>query len=96
VECCIDVAHHVIAAEGWHAPRDYADAFVALNEQGVIPGDFVPVAQRMVRFRNRVVHLYWETDDETVYQILQTDLGDFDRFREYVFDFFPDIQEDVK
>jgi len=50
----------------------------------------------MVRFRNRVVPLYWEVDDALVYQILQTNLGDFDHFREYVFDFFPEIQEGMK
>ena len=86
----------MIAAEGWRAPRDYADAFVVLNEQGILPDDFVSIARQMVRFRNRVVHLYWEVDDALVYQILQTNLGDFDHFREYVFDSFPDIQEDVK
>ncbi len=34
----------------------------------------------MARFRNRLVHLYWDVDDELVYEYLQTSLGDFDRF----------------
>lgn len=96
IECCIDVGHHIIAAESWRAPRNYADTFVVLNERGILPDDFVPVTRQMVRFRNRVVHLYWEVDDEIVYQTLQTNLGDFDRFSEYVLDFFPDTQEGTK
>jgi len=38
----------------------------------------------MVKFRNLLVHLYWKVDQEQLYQILQTNLGDFDLFNEQV------------
>ncbi len=41
----------------------------------------------MVRFHNRVVHLYWDVDDATVYRILQENLNDFETFIGYVLDF---------
>ena len=31
----------------------------------------------MAKFRNRLVHLYWELDDATIHDILSTRLGDF-------------------
>jgi uncharacterized protein YutE (UPF0331/DUF86 family) len=31
----------------------------------------------MVRFRNRLVHVYAEVSDAEVYRVLQSDLGDF-------------------
>ena len=34
----------------------------------------------MARVRNRLVHLYWDVDDERVYELLQEALGDVDRF----------------
>ncbi len=34
----------------------------------------------MVKFRNRVVHLYQEVNDRIVYEILQSDLEDFRKF----------------
>jgi uncharacterized protein YutE (UPF0331/DUF86 family) len=34
----------------------------------------------MTRFRNRLVHIYWEVDDNELYQILQTRLDDFRQF----------------
>ena len=34
----------------------------------------------MARFRNRLVHLYWDVDDARVYQFLQEALGDVERF----------------
>ena len=93
IECCTDIAHHIIASEGWRAPRDYADAFVVLNEHGVIPDAFLSVMRRMVRFRNRLVHLYWEVDNEAVCDILQKDLGDLDRFGAYIRAFISEEKE---
>jgi uncharacterized protein YutE (UPF0331/DUF86 family) len=41
----------------------------------------------MARFRNRIVHLYDETDDAEVVKALQHDLGDLDLFRHRIADF---------
>ena len=84
VECCLDVSNHLIASEGFRSPKSYAESFVILAEQGVIPNSFLPTMLQMVRFRNRLVHLYWEVDEKTLYEILQHNLGDFDTFAQYI------------
>jgi len=38
----------------------------------------------MARFRNRLVHLYWEIEDARVHQYLQEGLGDLEGFGEAV------------
>ncbi|MBM4044486.1 MAG: DUF86 domain-containing protein [Planctomycetes bacterium] len=81
VECCLDAANHVIAAQRLRAPTDNADVFAVLGEGGVVPTDFVPALQQMARLRNRIVHLYWTVDDALIHQMLQTELGDFERFK---------------
>jgi uncharacterized protein YutE (UPF0331/DUF86 family) len=80
IGCCLDLANHVIAAEGWRSPQDYFDSFRILNEQGLIPAEFLPTLRQIVSLRNRLVHLYWQVDEEILYRTLQEDLGDFDRF----------------
>lgn len=87
IQCCLDMAHHIIADEGYRTPQDSYDAFVVLNEEDVLPDSFMPVLRQMVSFRNRVVHLYWEVDDSTVYDILQQNLKDFDAFVSYILSF---------
>jgi len=87
IGCCLDIAHHIIADEGYRTPGSYADAFVVLSENGVVPSDFLPVLKKMASFRNRLVHLYWEVDNRTVYRILQENLGDFERYISYIVDF---------
>jgi len=34
IECCLDVANHIIASERYRSPKDYADSFAVLEEKG--------------------------------------------------------------
>lgn len=87
VECCLDMAHHIVADEGYRRPANYYDSFVVLNENGILPDALMPTLRQMVSFRNRVVHLYWDVDDAMVYGILQEDLDDFDTYLEHILRF---------
>jgi uncharacterized protein YutE (UPF0331/DUF86 family) len=94
IECCLDIAHHIVADEGYRAPTDYYDTFVVLCENSILPKTFMPTLRQMVSFRNRVVHLYWDVDDATVYRILQENLGDFETYIGYILVFVqPEISE---
>ena len=75
-----------MADGGYRNPEDSYDAFVVLNEEKILPDDFMPTLREMVSFRNRVVHLYWDVDDEVVYSIVQNNLNDFDRFAALIAD----------
>jgi len=80
IECCLDLAGHVIASEKFRTPADSADAFTVLVERGVCPTDLEEPLRAMARFRNRLVHVYWQVDDLLVVEYLHTHLGDFERF----------------
>lgn len=55
-----------------------------IAENEILPEEFLPIMQDMARFRNRLVHLYWELESEIIYRILQSHLDDFERFRKYI------------
>jgi len=38
----------------------------------------------MARFRNRLTHLYWDVDNQTIYRILQDNLEDFALFLHHI------------
>ena len=80
IECCLDLAGHIIASERYRSPADSADAFTVLVERGVCPIDLEDSLRAMARFRNRLVHVYWHVDDALVAEYLQNHLSDFDRF----------------
>jgi uncharacterized protein YutE (UPF0331/DUF86 family) len=81
VECCLDIANHIIAAEGFRAPKDYADSFKVLEEQGVFDEELGMKLRQMAKFRNRLVHLYGEIDDGYVHEFIEKDLRDILNFK---------------
>jgi len=59
------------------ANRGAADAFAILAQRGDLPEAFLPRVQRMVRFRNLVVHGDLHIRSAVVERIVAEDLGDF-------------------
>jgi uncharacterized protein YutE (UPF0331/DUF86 family) len=80
IECCVDIANHIIASENFRFPKDNADSFVVLTECGVLDPAAKNALRAMARFRNRLVHVYWDVDDARVYEYLQDGLGDIAHF----------------
>ncbi len=77
VEAMLDITNHIIARERYRSPKTYAEAFLVLVEQDILPKEKKANFIQMARFRNRVVHLYHELDDKEIYRILQENLNDF-------------------
>jgi len=91
IESCLNIGNRILAIYQFEkpikAPETYADIFKELRLIGVIDDDFSQRLIKMAKFRNRLVHLYWEIDVETIYAIIQEYLDDFIKFREKVVDF---------
>ena len=84
IETCIGIANHIIATERLRAPRDYRDSFTVLNEAGVLADDLTLTMRELAGLRNLLVHVYWDVDDETIYEGIHTELDDFEAFIEQV------------
>ncbi|MGD9318107.1 MAG: DUF86 domain-containing protein [Anaerolineae bacterium] len=80
IETCINVANHIIATEKLRAPKDYKDSFKVLNEAGILSDDLTQVMRELAGLRNLLVHLYWDVDDQMIYDGIRSELGDFEAF----------------
>lgn len=80
IEGAIDLCNHLIAKNGYRTPEDYADTFKVMAERGAFDAEFTNTLVQMARFRNRLVHIYWEVNDDALYHILQTHLQDIRDF----------------
>jgi uncharacterized protein YutE (UPF0331/DUF86 family) len=89
IECCIDVATHIISSEGFRSPAEYADSFRVLMENGILDKELTGRLVQMAKFRNRLVHLYGEIQDDFVYRAITSDLKDIIRFQEQIKSHFP-------
>lgn len=80
IEAMIDISSHIVAREGWGLLKAYGDGFRSLTEHNILERQMLDTYLKMVKFRNRIVHLYDEINAEEVYRILQENLDDFERF----------------
>jgi len=80
IEAALQICFHVSAQRLHRVPEEYAECFRMLGEAGMLDTELVENLQRMARFRNMLVHVYWEVDYERVYDILQENLDDLRRF----------------
>lgn len=80
IESSIDMCNHIISRNGYRVPEDYADTFKVMGEVGAFDLSFSEQLIKMAKFRNRLVHIYWEIDDTRIYAILEGHLGDFKNF----------------
>ncbi len=70
----------------WREPASFRDLIAILGEHGVIPETHLLTFQRMISFRNMLVHRYDSIDDELVFGIFSKHLVDFDLFIRLVAD----------
>jgi len=80
IEGTVDLSNHIISKNRFRTPEDYADTFRVMEEKGVFDTEFTGSLIQMARFRNRLVHIYWDIDDAEIYRIIQTRLQDIRRF----------------
>jgi uncharacterized protein YutE (UPF0331/DUF86 family) len=80
IEAAIDMCNHLINRNSFRTPEDYADTFRVMEEVGMFEVDFTKTLINMAKFRNRLVHIYWEVDNDELYRILTEDVRDVDRF----------------
>ncbi len=86
IESCIDMAYHIISRNRMRIPNDYGDTFRVLNESGLIDEDLTQRLITMARFRNRLVHIYWDIDSRMIYKIIREDIRDIEGFIERIKD----------
>ncbi len=84
IETCINISNHIVSRMKFGLPKEYADAFRLLNKNDIISDELLGKLILMTRFRNRIVHLYWDIDDSYVYDIINNNLKDVIEFKESI------------
>jgi uncharacterized protein YutE (UPF0331/DUF86 family) len=79
-ESVLDIAHHVIADQGYRQATSYKGAIEILAEEGFIDEDLAERLRDWMGFRNVLVHFYVDIDHGRSYDAVQEDLGDLERF----------------
>jgi len=66
IESCINIGNIILSHEQFktsiNAPETYADIFRGLEKLQIIEPEFLDELIMMTKFRNRLVHIYWDID----------------------------------
>ncbi|MDW8322214.1 MAG: DUF86 domain-containing protein [Armatimonadota bacterium] len=84
IEDAASICTHLIARIGGIAPSAYAECFASLHQRGIIDEALAQRLQAMARFRNLLVHRYWQIDDHQVLRIAREDIDDLYEFLQQV------------
>ena len=83
IEVCNDIAAHIVSAYQLGHPEESRDVYSYLVSAGYIDQAYGEAMIKMVGFRNRIVHLYWDVDIEKLYAYLQEDVVLLETFRDF-------------
>ena len=76
MEALGSICVHVLARRFQVAVSNYASCFQELEGKNVISPALSNKLRKMIRFRNIMVHRYWEVDDERVLEYARNDVQD--------------------
>jgi uncharacterized protein YutE (UPF0331/DUF86 family) len=65
---------------GLGRPQSYAEVFRILGQAGILPEALAEAMAQMARWRNRLVHLYWDIDHAQVHAMLPQAIRDLKAF----------------
>ena len=100
IESCLNIGNRILSLNQFEKPTDtpetYADIFIQLKNLGIFDNLFCDRLVKMAKFRNRLVHLYWEIEKDKLYEIIQDNMEDFSIFQQNIVAYLKDQKEGDK
>jgi len=84
IEATCSICLHLVAKKLRKGVESPAECFELLGKEKLINENLSASLRKMARFRNILVHRYWEVDEKKVYQYAKKNLVDFEKFIEAI------------
>lgn len=85
-ELCIDLANHIVKLKRLGIPKESKESFALLAQAGIIPQKLLKQLERMVGFRNTLVHVYQELEIRIMKDVIEHHLDDLILFTVHIMD----------
>ena len=80
IEAVGNISAHIVAKVYNLGISSFGECFDVLEKESIFDDVFILKLRQMVKFRNRLVHEYWDVDDKKVLDFARKDVGDFKDF----------------
>jgi uncharacterized protein YutE (UPF0331/DUF86 family) len=77
IEAVGSICTHIVAKKFNRAVSTFGECFEILEEEGIFDKELAERLKNMAKFRNKLVHRYWEINDKIVFKYAKEDLKDF-------------------
>ncbi|MFW6160750.1 MAG: type VII toxin-antitoxin system HepT family RNase toxin [Acidobacteriota bacterium] len=84
IESMIDICAIIVSGLRLGLPAEEDDLFDKLEQAGIISPLMLAKLKKMRGFRNILVHEYGRINDELVYNMLKTQMNDFNEFKKEI------------
>lgn len=95
-EQCIDLANYAVKTLKSGLPKESKDSFRLLAENNIISNDISDNLQKMVGFRNVLVHEYQRVDIKRMVDVIENRLDDLLAFVDSVVSYFSEDRQKVQ
>lgn len=80
IEAIFDVGRHILSKSFSFRSLEYKEVAKELGDKGIVSKKYSQILVKMAGYRNRMVHFYREILPEELYDILQNELIDIEKF----------------
>ena len=80
IECIGSICVHIAAKKFNKGVSFFGECFDVLEKESFLEKKLATKLRKMVKFRNKLIHRYWEIDDKNILEYAKKDLGDFNNF----------------
>jgi len=84
IEGCIAICNHFTSRMGEQIPNSYSECFEILYKLNIITEDLTQKLIKMAKFRNLLIHIYWEVEAKKIYEITKKDLADIEEYLDQI------------
>ncbi len=82
-EQCIGLANHIVKLKKLGLPKESKEGFKMLAQHGMIPAELAKNLEKMIGFRNTLVHEYQRLDIELMVEVIENHLDELIDFSNY-------------
>lgn len=80
IEAIFDVGRHILSKSFAYKSFEYKEVAIELEKKGIVSKEYSEILIKIAGYRNRLVHFYKKIIDKELYDILQNDLADIEKF----------------
>lgn len=84
IDAAVSICNHIASRLSTKAPESYSKCFEILCDLKIISKALSKKLAAMARFRNLLVHLYWQVDDGKVYDFIKSEIKDIENYLEEI------------